>query len=70
MQDCKPIDSPMEKGETLSRRLYPNILEENEQMKKVSYLSVVGSLLYAMMCTRPNIYHAVGMANRYQSSLG
>ena len=32
MQDCKPIDTPMEKGDTLSRKLCPKTLEENEQM--------------------------------------
>ena len=32
IQDCKPIDTPMEKGDTLSRKLCPKTLEENEQM--------------------------------------
>ena len=31
-------------------------------MSKVSYLSAIGSLMYAMMCTRPNICPVVGMA--------
>ena len=70
MQDCKPIDTHMVKGETLSRKLYPKTSEEKEQMRKVPYLSVVGSLLYAMMCTRPCIYHAIGMASSYQSNPG
>ena len=39
-------------------------------MNKVPYLSAVGSLVYAMMCIRPNICHAVGMATRYQSNPG
>ena len=39
-------------------------------MSKVPYLSVVGSLMYAMMYTRPDICHAVGMASKYQSNLG
>ena len=26
--------------------------------------------MYAMMCTRPNICHAIGMASRYQSNPG
>ena len=37
-------------------------------MNKVPYLSVVGSLIYVMMCTRSDICHVVGMANRYQSN--
>lgn len=30
--------------------------------------SAVGSLIYAMLSTRPNICCAVGMANKYQSN--
>ena len=63
MQDCKPIDTLMADDETLSRRLCPKTSE-------VSYLSAVGNLMYAMMCTMPDICHAVGMANRYQSNPG
>ena len=37
-------------------------------MIKVPYLSAVGSVMYVMMCTRPDICHAIGMASRYQSN--
>ena len=70
MQDCKPIDTPLAKGEILSRRLCPKNLKKKEQMSKVPYLSTIRSLMYSMMCTRSYICHAVGMANRYQSNLG
>ena len=39
-------------------------------MVRVPYASVVGSLMYAMLCTRPDICFAVGMVSRYQSNLG
>ncbi|KAI4347747.1 hypothetical protein L6164_008530 [Bauhinia variegata] len=39
-----------------------------EEMKKVPYASVVGSLMYAMVCTRPNVAHAVGVVSRYLSN--
>ena len=39
-------------------------------MKYVPYASAVESLMYAMMCTRPDICLAVGMVNRYQSNPG
>ena len=39
-------------------------------MKKVPYTSAVGSLMYAMMCTRPDICFAVDMVSRYQSNPG
>ena len=53
----------MAKGETLSQRLCPKTSEEKEQLSKVPYLSAIGSLMYAMICTRPNICHAIGMPN-------
>jgi hypothetical protein len=37
-------------------------------MAHVPYVSVFGSLMYAMVCTRPNISHAVGVLSRYMST--
>ena len=39
-------------------------------MKKVSYASTVGSLIYAMVCIRPNIVHTVIVVSRFLSNLG
>jgi hypothetical protein len=39
-------------------------------MSFVPYVSAVGSLMYSMVCTRPNIVHAVGVLNRYMSKPG
>ena len=39
-------------------------------MRQVPYASVVGSLMYAMLCTRLDIYYLVGIVSRYQSNLG
>ena len=36
-------------------------------MFRVPYSSVVGSLMYAMVCTRPDNAHAVGVFSRYMS---
>ena len=38
-------------------------------MSYVPYVSVFGSLMYAMACTRPYISHAVGVLSRYMSKL-
>jgi len=39
-------------------------------MSRVPYASAVGSLMYAMVCIRPNIAHAVGVLSRFMSKLG
>jgi hypothetical protein len=36
-------------------------------MSHVPYASVVGSLMYAMVYTRPDIAHAVGFLSKYMS---
>ena len=37
-------------------------------MKTVSYASIIGSLMYVMLCTKPDICYSVGMVSKYQSS--
>ncbi|CAA0827424.1 Uncharacterized mitochondrial protein AtMg00810 [Striga hermonthica] len=39
-------------------------------MAGVPYSSAVGSLMYAMVCTKPDIAHAVGVVSRYLSNPG
>ena len=39
-------------------------------MSCVPYASAVGSLMYAMLCTRQNISHAVGVLRRFMSNPG
>ena len=37
-------------------------------MSKVFYSLAVGSLMYSMVCTRPDIEHAVGVVSRYMKN--
>ena len=39
-------------------------------MKAVPYSPVVGGLMYAQVCTRPNISFVIGMLSRYLSDPG
>ena len=48
----------------------PTAREEKKNMAKVPYSSVVGSLIYAMVCTRPDIAHAVGVVSRFLENPG
>ena len=43
---------------------------EGEDMKSVPYAPVVGSLMYAMVATRPDISHAVGVVSRFMHNPG
>ena len=48
----------------------PKTSEEMAEMAKVPYTSAIGSLMYAMLCTRPDIAYAVRVTSRFQSNLG
>ena len=67
MQECKSVKVTIPIGVKLSVDQYPKTHEEEEDMSRVLYVSAVGSLMYAMVCTRPNIAHAVGFLSRYMS---
>eukprot|EP00253_Pinus_taeda_P006171 PITA_06171 len=60
-QDSKPVKVPIPVGVRLSVEQCPKTQEEEEDMSRVPYASAVGSLMYAMVCTRPDIAHAVGV---------
>ena len=50
--------------------LSPKTPQEVEDMRRFPSASVVGSLMYAMLCTRPDICYAVSMVSRFQSNSG
>ena len=61
---------PIPVGVKLSVEQCPKTQEEEEDMSRVPYASAVGSLMYAMVYTRPNITHAVGVLSRFMSNPG
>jgi hypothetical protein len=70
MQKCKPARVPIPVGVNLSTDQCPKTLEEEEDMSCVPYASVVGHFMYAMVCTRPEIAHAMRFLSRYMSKPG
>ncbi|CAH9069617.1 unnamed protein product [Cuscuta europaea] len=70
MEDCRPGDTPVSKGDKFSLDQFPKPNLEIQEMKKIPYASVVGSLMYAQVCTRPDIAYIVGMLGRYLSNPG
>ena len=70
MKDCSPSVVSIVKGDRFDLNQCPKNDFERKQMKNISYASVVGSLMYAQVCTRPNIAFVVRMLERYQSNPG
>jgi len=70
MKDAKLVSMPLASHFKLSKRLCPTTDEEKERMTSVSQSSAVGSLMYVMVCTRPDIAHAMGLVSRFLSNPG
>ena len=70
MKGAKPVSIPLASHFKLSKKDCPSTKEEQEQMSVIPYSSVVGSLMYAMVCTRLDIAHAVGFVSRFLYKLG
>ncbi|PHT85263.1 hypothetical protein T459_07369 [Capsicum annuum] len=67
VNDAKPRTTPLTNHIKLSKEQSPKIAQEREDMTLVSYASVVGSLMYAMVCTRPGIAYVVKVVSRYMA---
>ena len=68
MQNKKLVTTRLARHFKLSKEMCPKNLEEMDYMSKVPYVPVVGSLMYAMICTRLDIAHAVGVVSRYMNN--
>ena len=70
MQECKPLKVPIPIGARLSAEQFPKTKEEEEDMSHVPYVISIGSLMYVMVCTKPDIPHVVRFFIRYISKSG
>ncbi|CAL8999959.1 unnamed protein product [Prunus brigantina] len=60
----------MEKCSKLNKSQSPANELENEQMKLRPYASLVGSIMYAQVCTRPDLAFVVSVLGRFQANPG
>jgi hypothetical protein len=70
MESSKSSPAPIAKGDKLSKCQSPKNELERNQMKAYPYASLVGTLMYAQICTRPDIAYVVGVLGRFQSDPG
>jgi len=69
MENAKAVSTPLAAYMKLSFKQSPSNKAEKLDMKQVPYASAVGSLMYVMVCTRPDIAHVVGIVSRFLSNL-
>ena len=60
----------MSHGITISKEDCPKSSDDKGRMSKVPYASAIGSIMYAMICTRPDVSYALSITNRFQSNPG
>ncbi|KAK8557982.1 hypothetical protein V6N13_050332 [Hibiscus sabdariffa] len=48
----------------------PSTPQERERMSQIPYASAIGSIMYAMICTRPDLSYALSMTSQYQENPG
>ena len=70
MEKAKHVNCPLAGHFKISSSQCPTSDEEKKEMQKIPYASIVGSLMYAMVCTRLDIAHAVGVVSRFLSDPG
>src|SRR5438105_3914916 len=70
MHNAKPVSTPLATYFRLSSALCPVSKDDIEYMSRVPYFSAVGSLMYVMVCSRPDLSHALSVVSRYTVNPG
>ena len=70
MYQAKKGFLPVLQGVMLTQTQCPTTTEDRAKMKDVPYASAIGSIMYAMLCTRPDVCLPISLAGRYQSNPG
>ena len=70
MENAKASNTPLPLHMKLSSAGSPILEKDKAYMVKVPYASAVKSLMYVMVCVRPDIANVVGMVSRYMANPG
>ncbi|XP_062116409.1 secreted RxLR effector protein 161-like [Humulus lupulus] len=70
MKEAKTTKQPMTNQFYLSKEQCPKTQAEIEAMSKVPYSNAVGSIMYLMVCTRPDLAYAISILSKYMSNPG
>ena len=70
MQYSKRSFLPMSHGIKLNKSQCPTTKDEKEHMDKISYASAIGSIMYAMLFTRPDVSYNLSLTGRFETDPG
>jgi hypothetical protein len=63
MEDCKAIGVPLDPTTKLKKNV-----NKDDEMVKVLYQQAVGSLMYAMLCTRPDLAYPISVVSQHMAN--
>lgn len=70
MYDCKPVTLPLTNHFVLSKDQAPCNEKEIEYMSRIPYFNVIGSIMYMMVCARPDLAFTINNFSIYMSNPG
>ncbi|XP_042012165.1 secreted RxLR effector protein 161-like [Salvia splendens] len=70
MRESRTVSTPLGQQFQLCASQGPKSDAEVDEMKNIPYANIIGSVMYVMICTRPDLAHAVSVTSRYMSNPG
>ena len=70
MNNCKPVTIPLAGHFLLSKAQCPTSNSEIIKMEKVPYANAIGTIMYSMISTRPDLAHSISLLSRFMSNPG
>ncbi|KAH9667833.1 hypothetical protein KPL70_021191 [Citrus sinensis] len=70
MVNSNPVTTPVVAHFKLSKQQEPEEEADIDHIRRISYSSAVGSIMYAMVCTRPDVANGFGLVSRFMGNPG
>ena len=70
MENSKKGFIPMKHRVHIFKKCLLKTLEDREFMDKIFYILTIGSIMYAILCTRLNVTFALSVTSRFQADSG
>ncbi|CAM8920409.1 unnamed protein product [Rhodiola kirilowii] len=68
--NCKTVSLPFPAHSDLNKSQCPVTHSENVKMESFPYANAIGSIMYVMISTRPDLSYAISVLSRYMSNPG
>ena len=70
MIDAKEVSVPFTQHFKISHEQSPNDELSMREMSRIPYSNAVGSLMYSIVCTRPDLAHAMNVSSKFMTNPG